>query len=395
MGGKAFSNGPHPLSTPRLAPPLYLTLRDQYETILRQFFAQVTCPPEAPNKPSYGDIDFLVASPLPTYTPLALSSSLQAKCHLSTGGPTTSFAIPLTDRPNEFLQLDIHLCSPAHLPWELLLAAYGDLWQIIGVLLRPLGLTATDKGLHVRIPEIEPADRKASMLHLTHSKSRALKFLGLDEEKYDAGLGSDEDIFAWCVSGRFFQPAAVVARERDASNVKSNDRQRMRKRAMFAAFMHQWVPAHMELWHDRQEWTREQVLEAAVEEFGVSEPYRARLAAYELKVRDAAFWARVSGVVGLEGDKFNQVVRAVKRWVRFVDRGDGENGVGMEMREMADLDGVGEAPWIARFDGRVSEDAVVEWIGWNWMQLKTREKKRVSDAKDAKQASKKMKLDLT
>lgn len=73
--------------------------------------------------------------------------------------------------------------------WQLFHHAFGDLWNLLGTTIRPFGLTANEKGLHVRIEEIELLDRKKSMIYLTKDPLEVCQLLGLDAER----TGLDED----------------------------------------------------------------------------------------------------------------------------------------------------------------------------------------------------------
>ena len=67
--------------------------------------------------------------------------------------------------------------------------AFGDLWNLLGTTIRPFGLTANEKGLHIRIEEIELLDRKRSMICLTNDPREVCHLLGLDA----ARMGLDDD----------------------------------------------------------------------------------------------------------------------------------------------------------------------------------------------------------
>ncbi len=81
----------------------------------------------------------------------------------------------------------------------------GDLWNILGTTIRPFGLTVNDKGMYLRIPEIELLDRKKSMIYLTDSPSQILQFLGLDEEKWWAEFGTRREMFELAAGCRMFR----------------------------------------------------------------------------------------------------------------------------------------------------------------------------------------------
>ena len=86
--------------------------------------------------------------------------------------------------------MDLRVCPDlASWKWQLFHHAFGDLWNLLGTTIRRFGLTANEKGLQVRIEEIEHLDRKKSMIFLTKDPREVLQLLGLDAER----TGIDED----------------------------------------------------------------------------------------------------------------------------------------------------------------------------------------------------------
>jgi len=63
MGGRAFSAGLHPTAFPRIPPAVYRSLKRRLFPKLLELYTYVGVPHEAPEKLSYGDLDFLVAVP--------------------------------------------------------------------------------------------------------------------------------------------------------------------------------------------------------------------------------------------------------------------------------------------------------------------------------------------
>ena len=127
MGGHAFTNSPSPLSTPRMPPDVYYTLRDRYLQILSSLYTQAATPIEAPEKTTFGDIDILVSQPKSTSTAESLGQVLaSARAVHIPGSPITSFALPYPTRPNHYLQLDVHLSPPETFHWQLFHQSHGD-----------------------------------------------------------------------------------------------------------------------------------------------------------------------------------------------------------------------------------------------------------------------------
>lgn len=170
MGGQLFavpgSGGQPALNVPRIPTHQYNELKAKYHAIISEYYEKISTLVEAPGKEDHGDIDIMVAGPKMGITPEDLASRLQA-VRKHRNGPTCSFAVPLSKSENTYLQLDINLCHDGQFEWEYFMNSYGDLWQILGILLRTLGLTANDHGLNLRVKEIESRSRKASKVTLS------------------------------------------------------------------------------------------------------------------------------------------------------------------------------------------------------------------------------------
>ena len=265
MGGKAFAHPPHSLSTPRIPHAIYVLLRDKHISLLSAFYLNVESPIEAPEKSSYGDIDILASEPHQTTTIQSISLALDAKTSTSTpGSPSTSFAVPFPDRPNECIQLDIHVCPKSTFNWELFTTSHGDLWNLLGTSLRGFGLTANNVGLNLRIAEIEHLDRKRSMLFLTSESTSVLDLMGLDVQKYWKQFGTIDKLYEYVISSRFFRKDSYVR-----EGLKSNDRKRMGKRPLYQQFVDEWLPHRMDIEKQSEVvmLTRESVLEEVLDRY--------------------------------------------------------------------------------------------------------------------------------
>ncbi|KAM6514710.1 hypothetical protein FSOLCH5_008950 [Fusarium solani] len=86
------------------------------------------------------------------------------------------------------IQVDVQVFdSSSRLHYMLFHHAHGDIWQLLGNVIKPYGLTVDDKGLWLRIPEIEDGDRKRSKVWLTGDSDEILDFLGLPYTRYWTG----------------------------------------------------------------------------------------------------------------------------------------------------------------------------------------------------------------
>jgi len=382
MGGSAFPS----YNTPRLSHAEYDALRERITSLLAPFYAKIVCPPEAPSKLTHGDLDLLVCTPLSTFSSAALRSALGAVA-ATKPGITTSYCVPLASPPptptsaasaaDRFAQVDLHaVADEAALPWTLFTSSYGDMQQILGVLQRPLGLTSTDTGLYVRVPEIETAgNRKAALLLLTTDVGRMLQFFGLDAEALARGFAADEDVFEWCLRGRFWGEGVVAAMLEDRSGERngamhSGDRVRMRKRDMFRTFVDDFLPSYQQLRKAKDDWNRQSVLDEALSFFPVREVYDAMMNDHNALEREKALIEEIQTVIPEEDKALKQIIRGLKRWV---DWKDGRPEMLDNERELVE-----RTWWLTRLRDE-EKDQFLVWIEENHDELLKRASKRADE----------------
>ncbi|KAI9644811.1 hypothetical protein NHQ30_006838 [Ciborinia camelliae] len=317
MGGQAFVSHVPSIKTPRMIQQVYDEALQQNQAILRKFYSKVASAIEGPGKTTYGDVDILVALPLNNaFSPEervvdTLKTALNAKAWKQVkGNPTINFAVPWpykaipgssgvvgenggnTDTTSEkwYVQVDVHICKDEHeFDWELFHSAHGDLWNIIGTNIRRFGLTINNRALFIRIPEIELADKKKSMVFLTDDPVRILDFLGLDQKKWWKRFNNQQEMFEYAATCRMFWVRDVVDEingdviagqeggEEGKKKLKHNDRQRLAKRPIFKAWIDEFIPhCREEGKHSDTKITREEIRDEAFEEFGVKEEYEIR-----------------------------------------------------------------------------------------------------------------------
>ncbi|KAL8783289.1 MAG: hypothetical protein Q9213_004723 [Squamulea squamosa] len=257
---------------------VYRCLLRQYHEQLSAFFERVANPIEAPGKTTFGDIDILVAKPnVAPFEIEAVAKALNARRTLSFP-PLYSLAVPYPGMEGSFVQVDIHVCEADDFEWELFHKSHGDMWNLIGTSIRSFGLTANDKGLHLRIPEIERENRKRSMVFLTAKPDTALDFLGLNKDTYARPIDTVEAMFEYACTCRFFRPEPYKK-----ADLKSNDRKRMGQRELFRQFVEEYLPNRTSMAHnigDAAGVTKEDVFEEALERFGKREEAETRIRAW-------------------------------------------------------------------------------------------------------------------
>jgi hypothetical protein len=351
MGGNAF--GPRGLNTPRMSPAVYNWVRDECHKKLRELYLCVATPIEGPEKKDYGDVDIFVALekraffpkndadraiPHPRFGRNALAQiGEQLGAHIGDklGGhiiylpdnKSANLAIPwpkhlrpdtltldvdgtetLTkvEWPPLYIQVDIQIESSVNeLLWHLFKHAHGDIWHMIGVIIRPLGLTVDEEALWLRIPELEQINKKAAKVKLSSEPVDVLSFIGFsghvsldtgtelpfceDEaaDQFDLdgefeampddestvpvadsraqiafGEADDdgttllstwaqpfatvEDMFMYLTTCRWFfqiQPPQTKANNGDdVASLRANDRRRMNTRPLFAKWTSEFIP---------------------------------------------------------------------------------------------------------------------------------------------------------
>ncbi|CAA9963096.1 hypothetical protein PTMSG1_06464 [Pyrenophora teres f. maculata] len=381
MGGLAFANvqtkSGEPVKASRMSPEIYKSLSVQYQRLLETIFERVVVPREAPAKKDHGDIDYLVDGIRPPTTKDELCQAIQhilgSDVHIQNGS-SSSYAVPHPEMPGAHVQVDIELSVGEGTPesaelfeWTRFMKGDSDLLQILGVTHRALGLTCNDRGLHVRVEEIEVYNKKKALIFLTRDPNAAMEFYGLDVAKYWTGFTDEDDLFDWASNGRFFSSAAFAGRVE-----KHNDRARQAKRPMYQRFVEKYVPAHTEKGATNI-WTRQEVLQDALISFNKQTEYDAMIEEHNLKTREEELWKEIKVAVPVPINKLDPVMKGLRRWVEFVD---GQPCI-------ASVPNLKEPLVWSKCVSEKNKDAVLEWVKQNWEQVKSLEKKRANAAKQA------------
>lgn len=113
---------------------------------------------------------------------------------------------------------------------------------MLGQTIRPLGLTADEVGLYIRVPEIEKQDKKKARVLLTSDPAKVIDFLGLSQRNGEKGkpFKTVNDLFEYAASCKWFM---LWPRDQNVEGEKSNDRSRMEKRPVFKRWADEFIPA--------------------------------------------------------------------------------------------------------------------------------------------------------
>ena len=263
MGGAAFPD----FYMPRMSPGLWKEICERTTKILRRHYRIVVVPPCAPGKTDFGDVDIVVGEPLGSVSRDDISKSFFA-LEQKGKAPTMHFALPFpidinkladlklddSDRRPTAVQVDVHQVEdPEALEWTVFFQSYGDLWAILGSIIRPYGLTATPEGLFLRIEELEDAasknllacGREGIRVKLTHDPDHALRFLSLDKKAEKGSWAklrfkTPEDLYDFTSRCRFFDPQRKMASDVNQDQHKSDFRKR--SRFMFNQWYEDYMP---------------------------------------------------------------------------------------------------------------------------------------------------------
>lgn len=280
------------------------------------------------------------------------------------------------DSQPRFIQVDIHICpSLSNLEWFIFKHAHGDLWNLLGSIIRPYGLTVDEVGLYLRIPEIEKLDRKKAKVLLTTDPCQVLSFLGLKSngKEWEERFDSTDELFEYAATSRFFwvKPATSDEGVADADSdgdgevsgdfrkkeLKSNDRRRMGQRPLFRKWIEDFLPrCRAQGRFTNRTPTREETTEQAFQIFGVRGEYETRLLDFQRERQRQALWREVikpAIPVDLEPQFRSVAASAMKK---IIMQGDTSFGIGPD-KQLRDGKGM------------YLEDEVRCWVEENWQEV--------------------------
>ncbi|KAH9904097.1 hypothetical protein F4778DRAFT_81088 [Xylariomycetidae sp. FL2044] len=306
MGGLVFKGDG--LDTPRMPPEVYKYVLETCKNRLRELLFVVASPIEGPGKKDFGDIDIFVAwekvdafaaAGVPR-DPIAAAAAVLGAAKLKQEQPNVaSMAIPWpthcllydtedvpsgksdSPTPSRYIQVDIHYFSSiSDLHWLLFKHAHADFWSILGLLIRPLGLTMDEQALWIRIPEVEKRNKRAAKILLTSRPLEILSFLGIDStgSQWDQPFPTQQDLFEYIATCPFLyvnpnpQPASPKDDEKQV-NTKSSERRRKNQRPAFRDWIEEFLPRCREQGRFSEErFSRDDIRELAFARFTQYEP---------------------------------------------------------------------------------------------------------------------------
>ncbi|PNY25122.1 Uncharacterized protein TCAP_04937 [Tolypocladium capitatum] len=331
MGGSAFSSGENALHTPRMPKDIYETVKGRYHAILRELYVHVASPIDGPGKQDFGDIDILLACPKDgtnTDEHGGLSTVVKAlgatRCIVNQGAssnlalpwptleptpaPGSNTSVSGTEAKDEnaedkYVQVDIQIFSSAkEMEWMLFRHGHGDLWSILGSVIRPYGLTVDEGALWLRVPEIEESNRNRAKVFLTSEPSDVLEFVGLPIGNcFEEPFQDAQAMYEYVVQCPMFSvPPLKPAQDRkdasadDLEKLKSNDRRRMQQRPAFRGFFDEFVVQCRSAGRFPERRTsRVQITKEAFARFNVEGEFKARRDAFLLDKQKETIWNKL------------------------------------------------------------------------------------------------------
>lgn len=370
---------------------VYERTRARVQDTLLTFYSLAETPIESPEKLDHGDIDVVVCSSLyDSYKGEEMDAKVAAAIgatHYKTGRPTSHFAIPwpeneekLADtttrggpasrKTNEqpvFIQVDINTASsPESFKWQVFNHSHGDLWNMVGSIIRRYGLTASNSGIYVRIAELEPLDKTAARFLLTNDPTTALHFLGMNEARFWRPFSKKWDLFEYVSTCRFFDPTRLSHKE----EMKANERQRVRKRTLFQEWVDEYLPSVCA--NRKGEWagkSRNDTFSIVKEWFGVGEQFEKRKTDELARCLKRTIWSEIRRELPVEGTRLGIAMKGLKAEIAGVD----ERLLPEEERRTRDV-----RAWFKANDF----DSVKKWAMEHWEEIEEQQnqKERVACA---------------
>lgn len=353
---------------------VYTTVKARCHEILRQLYSCVATPIEGASKLDFGDIDIVVAWPLYArcdikHTFNTIKDAIGATRLIHEKGKSTSanFAIQWpsdlqNDEPTtkeagspgdcaeleKFIQVDIKICnSLQQLQWMLFKHSHGDIWNLLGTVIRPYGLTVDDDAMWLRIPEIETKNKKQAKVFLSSEPADVLNFLGLPIEDYwEKPFDDVEEMYEYIAQCHMFHAGHQTdsASTEFPLQLKSNDRKRMKHRPFFRQWIDDFIPrCRSEQRYLHQRTTRDKITKEAMERFNIKNEYRTRRIQWMVEEQKVYIWNNViktsvpvpnsSDLAGMEHR--NNLLRALKKIIL-----EGDESFGIELsRDLKDDNG--------------------------------------------------------
>lgn len=346
-----------------MSPEVYHFQKQRCIALLRQHYLYAASPVEGPAKLDHGDLDILVCEPrpdshmntLPAHAQTQAIATLldavrsiippagvEAAANLAIPWPADAESLTKEEAGNKYIQVDVRVCDTLKaFNWMLFKHAHGDLWNLLGSMIRQYGLTVNDTGMYVRIPEVEQTNKNRAKVFLTSEPDAVLSFLDLPKENFfDGPFSCIEDLYEYASRCRLMYIPATESREEEflvgKANLKANDRRRMTYRPVFKRWIEEFIPqCRAQRKFSTQVTSRGKVTEEALDLFHVREEYTKVRREYLIERQRDKIWNDViknSVPPADPGDQSSVLYRAclVKALKRLILERDESYGVMFE-----------------------------------------------------------------
>ncbi|KAJ4518369.1 hypothetical protein HRR83_003180 [Exophiala dermatitidis] len=337
-----------------------------------------------------------------------------------------------------YIQVDITICpTEEYFKWHLFSYAHGDMWNILGGIIRRFGLTCTSKGLFMRIAEVESHNKEQSRVILTTDRTAVLNYLGLDVKRYWKPFANWDEMMAYAATCRFHDPGRWKERTTEKENkantssseevplpdvamtekkvaglktgnpevkclqLKANDRQRGAKRPVFGYWITEYLPAHANDLPGRDaHLSRQEVVDDAKAYFGPAFAMRfdERKTKWTRLIKVDQLWADIRKSLPVQGAEIGYVMKGMKREIAGKEKGcpittneDGEAETvdSLMLRDLRVQDPAASALRIAFLEERFED--ILEWAKTNWKEVAERQKRYEVEKNRAQQFEKRNK----
>lgn len=185
--------------------------------------------------------------------------------------------------------------------------SHGDIWQILGSIIRPMGLTVDNLGLWIRVPEIERVNKNQAKVWLTSKPSFILKFLEVSIPQYYRPFPSIEAMFEYVAKSPMFSVPPEEDKDVGLAAMTHNDRKRMSSRPVYRQWVTEFKPRCREQGlYSQSAYTRETVKEKAFREFTIETEYHERLRKYICQEQKKAIRKLIKAALPIGDDDLDQ-----------------------------------------------------------------------------------------
>lgn len=323
MGGNALK-----VETSRIERMEYERVCTQVTTALKENFpdAAISVIPSYENKPSFGDLDVLIAPEDHTKDIFDLASVALNATEGHKNGSVMSFGIRLPRNKSYFDRIfQVDLIKVPHIWWPTVYFGYNDLGNLMGRVSKKLGFKYGHDGLWCILRDNENSARVIDEILVTNEDlPNAFKLIGYDFDDYtNWSFKEPEDIYEYAASNKYFDLSVYLLENRP-----HHERIRDRKRKIYRGFL-EWCEKQTfapvpEEYKDVAKLRAEKLKEAFERFPDFEERYTAALAKHELMrtAKKNFNGLLVIEVTGLQGKKISEIIQDFKKAWMIGDAGD-------------------------------------------------------------------------